>query len=424
MKRLAAVDGCLRPLGNRPETILVGNAPMNRLSVPPACCVEDEKHLDRIMTVDELSTPAALVDTARMQHNIARMQSRMDQLGVRLRPHVKTTKCLQVFAAQRDAGAQGITVSTLREAEQFFAAGVVDVLYAVGIVPAKLPQVLALRRAGCDLKLITDSVEAARAVAEFGAAHGETFEVWIEIDCDGHRSGIAPEAAMLLDVGRALSQPGARIGGVLTHAGSSYELDQPEALAALAEQERAGCVRAAERLRAAGLPCAEVSIGSTPTALSARELPGVTEVRAGVYVMFDLVMANVGVCTPQDVALSVLATVIGHQPEKGWVITDAGWMAMSRDRGTQKQRRDYGYGQVCTLSGAPLDGYLMSGANQEHGIVSREGQPDPDIAQRFPVGTRLRILPNHACATGAQFPQYHALSADGSVACWPRFYGW
>src|SRR2546427_2151471 len=109
-----------------------------------------------------------------------------------------------------------------------------------------------------------------------------------------------------------------RLGGVLTHAGSSYELDTPEALQALAERERAGCVQAAEALRAAGLPCPVVSVGSTPTALAASRLGGVTEARAGVYVFFALVMRNIGVCPPEDVALSVLATVIGHQADKGW----------------------------------------------------------------------------------------------------------
>ncbi|MEP6824875.1 MAG: DSD1 family PLP-dependent enzyme, partial [Ramlibacter sp.] len=110
--------------------------------------------------------------------------------------------------------------------------------------------------------------------------------------------------------------------------------------------------------------------------------------------------------------------------DKGWAIVDAGWMAMSRDRGTHKQAHDYGYGQACTLDGALLEGYVLDGANQEHGILARAGTPDPEITQRFPVGTQLRILPNHACATGAQFPQYHAVSADGTLETWPRFYGW
>ncbi|TWD75835.1 D-serine deaminase-like pyridoxal phosphate-dependent protein [Variovorax beijingensis] len=371
-----------------------------------------------------IDTPAAIVSLPRMQRNIARMQQQADALGVRFRPHVKTSKCADVVAAQLAAGAAGITVSTLKEADQFFAHGVTDILYAVGMAPHRLAHALDLCQRGCALQILTDSVEGARAIAEYGRARGHAFEVLIEIDTDGHRSGIKPGEDLLLEVGRMLHEGGMRLAGVLTHAGSSYELHTPEALAALAEQERAGCVQAAERLRAAGLPCPIVSAGSTPTALEAASLEGVTELRAGVYVFFDLVMRNVGVCRTEDIALSVLTTVIGHQADKGWAIVDAGWMAMSRDRGTGRQQRDYGYGQVCTVDGMPIEGYLLSAANQEHGILSREGAADTDIVARFPVGTRLRILPNHACATGAQFPAYQALAADGTVQTWERFHGW
>jgi D-serine deaminase-like pyridoxal phosphate-dependent protein len=248
--------------------------------------------------------------------------------------------------------------------------------------------------------------------------------VWIEIDVDGHRSGIPPEGNALLAVGRLLHGRGMQLGGVMAHAGSSYECDTPEALRSIAEQERSGAVRAAARLREAGLACPVVSVGSTPTALSAETLEGVTEVRAGVYVFFDLVMHNVGVCSTEDIALSVLTTVIGHQAEKGWAIVDAGWMAMSRDRGTQKQKRDFGYGLVCAEEGEPIMGYVVDSANQEHGVVCRVGGVDTGIAARFPVGTRLRILPNHACATGAQHPEYRAVLANGTIETWPRFYGW
>jgi D-serine deaminase-like pyridoxal phosphate-dependent protein len=376
-------------------------------------------------TLESIDTPAALIDLPRMQHNIARMQQRMNALGVTFRPHVKTTKCLDVVRAQVAAGARGITVSTLKEAEAFFAAGITDILYAVGIVPSKLPRAMALRRQGCDLKLVVDNATAAQAVVDACRAAGESLEVWIEVDTDGHRSGITPEEGTLLEVGRILQAGGIGVGGVLTHAGSSYELSDQPAVAALAEQERAGCVRAAQRLREAGIPCAAVSVGSTPTALAAERLEGVTEVRAGVYVFFDLVMHNVGVCALDEIALSVLTTVIGHQPDKGWVIVDAGWMAMSRDRGTAKQAHDFGYGQPCALDGTPFDGLVLIGANQEHGILAaRDGVAQGDLAARFPVGTRLRILPNHACATGVQFPEYRALSARGSIETWSRFHGW
>ncbi|NUU04649.1 DSD1 family PLP-dependent enzyme [Herbaspirillum robiniae] len=380
------------------------------------------------ITLQQLDTPAAVIDTARMERNIARMQQRMNALGVRFRPHVKTAKCIEVARAQLAAGATGITVSTLKEAEQFFQAGIGDILYAVTIDPAKLPRALALIRKGCALTLVVDNPAAATALADFGRAHDCVFAVLIEVDTDGHRSGIGPEEEVLLEVAGILQRGGARVAGVMTHAGSSYELNTQEALAALAEQERAGCVRAAQRIRAAGIACDIVSVGSTPTALAAAALDGVTEVRAGVYVFFDLVMHNVGVCAPEDIALSVLATVIGHQPEKGWAILDAGWMAMSRDRGTAKQSHDFGYGLPCTIDGRPLTGYVLSGANQEHGILSavhpeavNQGE---HIVTRFPIGARLRILPNHACATGAQYPQYLALSPDGALTRWERFHGW
>ncbi|WP_163021604.1 alanine racemase, partial [Pseudomonas viridiflava] len=298
-----------------------------------------------------LDTPVALIDVSRMQHNIQRMQQRMNNLGVRLRPHVKTSKSLPVIEAQLAAGACGVTVSTLKEAEYCFANGIDDVFYAVAMAPGKLHQAFALRRKGCRLSILTDSVVAAQHIVAFGQEHDERFEVWIEIDCDGHRSGLAADDETLVAVARLLIEGGMQLRGVMTHAGSSYDLDTPEALKAMAEQERSLFVSAAGRIRNAGLPCPEVSIGSTPTALSAQSLEGVTEVRAGVYVFFDLVMHNIGVCAADELALSVLTTVIGHQQDKGWIIVDAGWMAMSRDRGTQRQRQDFGYGQVCTESG-------------------------------------------------------------------------
>ena len=382
------------------------------------------------MNLAELDTPAAVIDVPTMDRNIAAMQARMRAHGVAFRPHVKTSKCVEVVRAQIAAGAAGITVSTLKEAETFFAAGVTDILYAVAIDPTKLTRAMALVKAGCQLKLVVDSLDAATAVATFTHAHDVAFETWIEVDTDGHRSGIKPDEDALLEVAAMLHAAGVNVGGVMTHAGSSYALNTPDALQALAEQERAGCVRAAERIRASGVPCAGVSVGSTPTAIAAQRLDGVTEVRAGVYVFFDLVMRNVGVCTFADIALSVLTTVIGHQVDKGWVILDAGWMAMSRDRGTAQQAHDFGYGQACTVDGVPLPDFAVTGANQEHGILSRvtpAGVPalaPDDVRTLFPIGTKLRILPNHACATAAQFPAYQALAADGDVTTWGRFHGW
>lgn len=375
-------------------------------------------------SLDQIETPTLLLDEARMMRNIERMRAQMQRFGVVLRPHVKTNKCLEVSRRLMSTPQGPITVSTLLEAEQFAAAGVTDILYAVCIAPNKLDHVLRLQAQGVRLSIILDSQEAAQAVVDKAKASGQSFEVLIEIDCDGHRSGVKPEAAELLDIGRVLQAGGLPPRGVMTHAGESYNCTSVQALRAMAEQERAAVVRAASRLREAGMACPVVSVGSTPTALFAQQLDGVTEVRAGVYVFFDLVMAGIGVCEVEDIAISVLATVIGHQPEKGWTILDAGWMAMSRDRGTQKQALDQGYGLVCDLQGRPLDDFILVGANQEHGIMaSRSGRTNG--LRHLPVGSQVRILPNHACPTAAAYDHYKVLDGQQRVSArWPRFNGW
>jgi D-serine deaminase-like pyridoxal phosphate-dependent protein len=372
-----------------------------------------------------LETPALLLDEPRMRRNAARMRERAAALGVSLRPHVKTAKCLEVSLAMCGGSPGPVTVSTLKEADECAAAGFRDITYAVGITANKIPHARRLLAQGVHLSVLLDSVAAARALVDAMAGHaGEPLSVLIEIDTDGHRSGLAPDAPELLAVAQALVAPGVRLAGVLTHAGESYHCRDQASLVAMAERERAGAVHAAQRLRAAGHAAPVVSVGSTPTALSARALPGVTELRAGVYVFFDLVMAGVGVCGTDDIALSVLTSVIGHQPARGWTLCDAGWMALSRDRGTAAQPVDQAYGLVCDAQGRVLPDYLVSAVSQEHGTITHRSG-DPARWLDVPVGTMLRVLPNHACATGAQHPHYQVLGDAGMVlGRWARFSGW
>jgi D-serine deaminase-like pyridoxal phosphate-dependent protein len=376
-------------------------------------------------TLGELATPCLVLDAERMERNIARLRDRMNRLGVRLRPHLKTCKSVDVARRAMASPSGPATVSTLLEAEQFAAAGVRDIIYAVGIAPAKLAQVLALRERGVDLAVVLDTVEQAQAVAQASHRAGTRIPALIEIDCDGHRSGVTPtNRPLLLGIGHALHD-GAELRGVMTHAGASYSARGAEALRRCAEVERDSVLDAATALRQAGLPCPVVSVGSTPTAHHAADLSGVTEVRAGVFVFFDLVMAGIGVCEVDDIALSVLATVIGHQRVKGWIVVDAGWMAMSQDRGTRRQAVDQGYGLVCDVAGVPYPDLIMADANQEHGILAlRPGSGG--TLPRLAIGDRVRILPNHACATGAQHRTYHVVrgAIDRVEAEWPRFGGW
>lgn len=374
--------------------------------------------------VASVDTPFLALDPERMERNLARLEKRMGELGVALRPHVKTHKSIEV-GRRMCRGIAPITVSTMREAEEFANAGFRDIVYAVGIAPSKLDRVAALRQRGVDLSVILDSEAQARAVGDASRRRGGRIPALIEIDADGHRSGLPPEDPGILDVARALAESGAELRGVLVHAGESYGCTTPDALAAAAESERAAVVRAAERLRAEGHQCPVVSVGSTPTAHFARNLEGVTEVRAGVYIFQDLVMAGIGVCTLDDIAVSVVATVIGHRPGKGWIITDAGWMALSRDRGTASQSVDQGYGVVAAMDGTPYDDLIVLRTSQEHGTLAiRPGSNGslPDL----PVGTRVRIFPNHACATAAQHERYVVFptGSDEVNAEWEIFRGW
>jgi D-serine deaminase-like pyridoxal phosphate-dependent protein len=379
------------------------------------------------MTLTALETPALLLDRTRLERNLERMRVHVHGLGAVLRPHVKTAKSIDVARRALAGEPGGITVSTLKEAEYFAAQGIRDILYAVGIAPAKFAHVIELSRHGVELKVIVDNLAVARALAGAAQQARVTVPVLIELDVDGHRSGVLPEAPLLIAIGKVLNDSaGVELRGVLTHAGGSYDLRGAAAIADMAERERRGTVQAAERLRAAGCAVPIVSVGSTPTATFARDLTGVTEVRVGVYMFQDLVMAGIGVCSVEDIALSVLVSVIGHQPERGWIITDGGWTALSRDRGTESHDVDQGYGLVCDVSGRPLrEDLIVATTNQEHGVLTRRDRGAIDPA-RFPVGTLLRVLPNHACATAAAHTHYHVVDGDSPevVARWERFGGW
>jgi D-serine deaminase-like pyridoxal phosphate-dependent protein len=369
------------------------------------------------MTLASLQTPCLLLSKEKLDRNLARMKARMDSFAVPLRPHIKTAKSVDVYRPALE-GAVGLTVSTLAEAEYAFANGTRDILYAVGMVPAKLHRALALQARGADLTLTVDSLDAARGVA--ARAEESAAGVVIEIDSDGHRAGVAPKSELALAIARVL---GPSFRGLMTHAGGSYECRSVEAIREIAERERRAVVDTAAMLAEAGIRPAIVSVGSTPTATFGERFDGVTEIRVGVYMFQDLVMVNLGCCAIDDIAIAVLASVIGRQEERNWLIVDAGWMALSRDRGTAAFADDYGYGLVCDTAGRPTD-MIVQSCNQEHGIVARRNGAPIDFG-KFPIGTMLRILPNHACATAAQHGGYVVVDPEGEIlGRWPRLNGW
>ena len=375
------------------------------------------------MPFKNIMTPALILDRAALQRNLDAMHLRMKSHGVALRPHLKTAKSAEIakYAVAGQAG--GITVSTLAEAEYFLGHGFRDILYAVGILPARLDRVAALAKAGADIKIITDSVETARQISERNSSDSTIFQLLIEIDSGEGRAGVLPDGPEFMEIAKiADTAPNMALAGVLTHAGHSYNARTIEEIRAVAEQERSKITGAAQRLRDAGLPCPIVSAGSTPTAVHAQNLEGVTEMRPGVFVFNDLKQLSIGACARENLALSVLASVIGHNRHKGHILLDTGALALSKDISAHDEHPEVGYGEVCDAESLEsLNGLFVAAVSQEHGIVP---VGDDTVFDRLPIGTQVRILPNHACITAAGYAHYDVLEDGRITAQWDRVNGW
>src|SRR5690554_1823645 len=374
-------------------------------------------------SLETLDTPALLLDREILARNCARMGERLRAAGIDLRPHLKTAKSLAVAKLATEGHSGAVTVSTLAEARYFLEGGFSDILYAVGMVPGKAPIAAALQRDGAKLTLVLDSVAAAKSLGDAAAKLDSQFRVLVELDTGGGRAGVAPDSDDLLAVARAIeAQPALELAGVMTHAGHSYHCRGAEEIAAVAEEERQGLILAAQRLRDAGLPCPIVSAGSTPTAVHARSFEGLTEMRPGVYVFNDVDQVGIGSCAPEDIALTVLATVIGHNHRTGRILTDAGALALSKDVSAQEFFPDVGYGRVCDLGGRPLPGLYVESVHQEHGLIAAADGTLP--YDSLPIGSRVRIQPNHACITAAAYPHYEVISDGRVIEQWDRVNGW
>lgn len=367
------------------------------------------------MTLDDLPTPCLVLDKGILQRNLDAMARALARHGVPLRPHLKTAKSIDVARMAIKGQPGGITVSTLAEAEYFVGYRMHDILYAAGITPQKLDRVAALNQYGANVIVITDDIDMAGIIA----LQNTPPRTLIEVDTGEHRGGISPDSAELLEIARRL---GPALAGVMTHAGHSYAGRTVAEMAAISETERAGIVRAAERLRAAGFNASIVSMGSSPTALHAAHLEGVTEVRAGVYMFGDLFQAEILTHGLDDIAVTVLTSVIGRRKAEGRVLVDAGGMALSKDRSTADAPTDYGFGLALDALGRRSHGdAIVQRAYQEHGVIAC----DPAHPIDLPIGGKLRIAPNHTCMTVAAHDRYHVVDgSDEVIAIWPRINGW
>ena len=360
------------------------------------------------------TTPAFIVDRNIVARNCERMRAKAQRSGVAFRPHVKTHKAAEIGRMQHGGGIGPITVSTLAEAEHFARAGFRDITYAVPIAPEKLERAAELAADLERLNILLDSEVALRAVESFHRQSGVVFDAFLKIDCGYHRAGVDPDdpdsARLALAMGRS---PALRLQGVLTHAGHSYDARNVDEVRRIAAEE----VAALTRFRALDPELADLtrSIGSTPTASVVETFVECDEVRPGNYVFYDAFQAAIGSCRSEDVAVSVLATVVGSYPGRGSMIIDAGALALSKDLGPHHLDPAFGYGLVCDLDLRPLPMKLIA-LSQEHGKVAAQST--------VPVGTRLRIVPNHSCLTAAMYDTFHVVDGQAMVDEWHPVRGW
>jgi D-serine deaminase-like pyridoxal phosphate-dependent protein len=352
-----------------------------------------------------LDTPSLVVDARKLEQNILGMAGVAESRGVALRPHVKTHKMPPLARRQTEAGAVGITVATVSEAEVMADGGLDDIFVAFPLVTeTKIRRAIGLAQRGLRLIPGVDSLHGARKLSSLAKGEGITLEVRLEVDSGLGRTGVPrAEAAGLAREISVLEN--LDLTGVYTYRGAVLGDGSPAL-----NLEKAGrlegelMVSVAEEIRAAGVPIEDVSLGSTPTAEHAAGVEGVTEIRPGTYVFYDRMQAALGVCSLSDCALRVLVTVVSR-PRPDLAIIDGGSKTFATDVHPKAAPLNLtGFGHV---AGHP--GVVLERVTEEHGMLSVD--KDSDLR----VGDTVEIIPNHVCSTVNLHDAVYELAADGST---------
>jgi D-serine deaminase-like pyridoxal phosphate-dependent protein len=362
------------------------------------------------MKKHDLDTPALVVDLDVLDSNIERMQSRAESFGVRLRPHTKTHKSPRIARLQVEAGATGITVAKLGEAEVMAEAGLDDILIANQVIGAAKIRWLLELAGRVRLAVLVDSLEGVRMLEDAFRDVGVGLDVLVEVDTGKGRCGLAELGDIVAVADAVTESTGLRLRGVETHEGhvanGATSSSQMEELAADAGRR---IVEVAEELRRRGHAIDEISVGSTPAAPWTAAVSGITEMRPGTYVFNDVNQMRIDQATADDCALSVLATVISR-PAPQRAVLDAG----SKSLFSEAAREAFalaGYGGYGYMRQAP-EARIVS-LSEEHGVVSI-----PDGVEFPGIGERVEVIPNHVCPAVNLHDELHIVRGEDVLHVW------
>ena len=359
-----------------------------------------------------IETPCVLVDKQRLQSNIRFIQELANSHKVNLRPHIKTHKCLEIARLQVNQGAVGITASKTDEALVFIENGISSVTVAYPLViESKLDRLLESSRShDVDIRLMVDSREGVEVISCAAKKHGMKIGVFLKIDVGLHRCGVSENDAM--ELAQEISRdPGLNFRGLLSHAGHVYGRKNREDALEVALEECQILGRVREKLQKNGIGVKEVSVGSTPTVLASDIYEGITEIRPGNYVFMDRTPLRLGVIKPEQIALSVLATVVSKNME--YFIVDAGSKVFSSDLGAHGTSGGNTFGLAYPLNWFQEEEHEMEVVklSEEHGVVKRR-------TFDLKIGEKVRIIPNHACAVANLADSYTVVENDQVVDHW------
>lgn len=358
-----------------------------------------------------LETPSVVIDQEKLRQNIGRVRDIAAAHGLNVRPHAKTHKCLEIARMQLDEGAVGLTCSKTDEGIELLKGGVPSITIAYPLIArGKVERLLlAARETGGEVLITVDSKLGVQTIAAVSESLGRQTSVFLKIDVGLHRCGVDKDDPQMVFLAKAIDeQPSLRFAGLLSHAGHAYGVATVDEVRHIAEQERETMLAARDTLRSQGHEVPEVSVGSTPTVLACADFEGITEIRPGNYVFMDRTPLRFGLIEVHEISLFVVATVVSRNDQ--YLIVDAGSKVLSSDGGGHGFSGMGGFGLAHPLGEetAPTEMLVVEKLSEEHGWIGRKGR---DI----PLGTRVKILPNHACVVGNLADQYALCDSKGEV---------